>query len=405
MLYFSKVEMPLGPRVVALFALPTALAFIVTILWLKNKKKGPAKSRAENGEGSVSKLTAEEADRDDKTESDAAGVATKPDRLETEGKERNISRGDESVGANTEETEAESKENEEMEAELNRADSPGKDSGVDIKTSSSLERNDSSVAEETTSEGSVDSSTLLAFTEARSNGGTPPLNGNGKTRGTRNTEKDVWEIEFPQILCGRLIGRKGKNVRVISESSGAKIRLIPQSPGEVATHRIISITGTPRQIEAALEAIHEKFPCVPLTRLNLPKTPNGNTQIAVAHATPQLVHAVLPALETFSVIVTSVLDAGHFFVQIHTDDFVQGQLQELHQNMLQYYSQGNSSYIPPLPQPIAVGCYCAAPAYTYDGWYRAQVIQPTGNQDEVQILYMDYGGFARVSASTLRQLR
>ena len=396
--------MPLGPRVLILLALPTAMAFVVTLLWVKTKQKSTPKKKAKPIERSFDSIMAEATNNSDQQK----GLESSPIRVgETEREIDMPKERKESVDGTEDGEDAETNDLEALTmADLNRVESPGKDSGVGTKTPSLLERNDSFVGEETTSEGSVDSSTLLAFTEARSYDGSPPLNDNGKTRNDLpNNERDVWEIEFPQILCGRLIGRKGKNVRVISDNSGAKIRLIPQSPGEVATHRIISVTGTSQQIEAALEAIHEKFPCVPLTRLNPPKTQNGIKQIAIAQTGPQFVQTVLPSMETFNVIVTSVLDAGHFFAQVNTDDYSLGQLQELHQKMLHYYSQGNSAYVPALPQPIVLGCYCAAPAFSYGGWYRAQVLQPTGNQDEVQIFYMDYGGYAQISISLLRQLR
>lgn len=113
---------------------------------------------------------------------------------------------------------------------------------------------------------------------------------------------------------------------------------------------------------------------------------------------------MLPSVANFDVVVTSVTDAGHFFVQLH-NDFMQRQLQDLHQNMLQCYGQGTAPLILPLPQPIVVGSCCAAPAYTYNGWYRAQVLGPTANPDEVEVKYLDYGGYGRIAASSLRQLR
>lgn len=73
--------------------------------------------------------------------------------------------------------------------------------------------------------------------------------------------------------------------------------------------------------------------------------------------------------------------------------------------MLQCYGQGTAPLILPLPQPIVVGSCCAAPAYTYNGWYRAQVLGPTANPDEVEVKYLDYGGYGRIAASSLRQLR
>lgn len=278
------------------------------------------------------------------------------------------------------------------------------DSGVELTKQPSFELKDYWFGEETLSECSGDSVALSSYAE-------PPFDISSVE--VSDTEKLVWEVEFPQILCGRLIGRKGKNVKVISDNSGAKIRLIPQSPGEVSTHRIISISGDCSQIKTALDAIHEKFPAVPLNRINAATVSSAQaatmvtpvvTPMAIATPVPY-VQTVLPNMANFNVVVTSVVDANHFFIQLHNDT-VQAQLQQLHQTMLECYGQGAAMPLTlPLPQPILVGSYCAAPAFTYDGWYRAQVLGPTGNGDEVQVKYLDYGGYGRISASSLRQLR
>ena len=277
------------------------------------------------------------------------------------------------------------------------------DSGVELTKQPSFELKDYWFGEETLSECSGDSVALSSYAE-------PPFDITSSE--VSDTEKLVWEVEFPQILCGRLIGRKGKNVKVISDNSGAKIRLIPQSPGEVSTHRIISISGDCSQIKSALDAIHEKFPAVPLNRINAATASSAQTAVVAPIVTPMAiatpvpyVQTVLPNMANFNVVVTSVLDAHHFFIQLH-NDAVQAQLQQLHQTMLECYGQGAAMPLTmPLPQPIMVGSYCAAPAFTYDGWYRAQVLGPTGNGDEVQVKYLDYGGYGRIAASSLRQLR
>lgn len=52
----------------------------------------------------------------------------------------------------------------------------------------------------------------------------------------------------------------------------------------------------------------------------------------------------------------------------------------------------------------AVGVICAAPAV--DGaWWRAQVITFFKESSEVEIRYVDYGGYDRVKIHTLRQIR
>lgn len=51
-----------------------------------------------------------------------------------------------------------------------------------------------------------------------------------------------------------------------------------------------------------------------------------------------------------------------------------------------------------------VGVICAAPAL--DGaWWRAQVITFYKENNEVEIRYVDYGGYDRVKIDTLRQIR
>lgn len=374
--------MPLRSKLFLSLALPAAVAIAVTMLWFSKKKRQAEVTRNTSGERRK---------QEDKEKDESDATTAKPDE------ESQIDHFLEEAGTTGLEmaTEAPSSAT---------TESLQQDSGVDMKLSSSSERKDSSAGNESASEGSVDSSSLLCFSASPTNASPPPgENGKPRKTGTQNGsgEKDVWELEFPQILCGRLIGRKGKNIRIISEHSGAKIRLIPQAPGEVSTHRIISIVGAQLQIQSALEAIHERFPCVPLTRLNQSK---ASDMVLAPSTTAPFVQAVLPSVANFEVVVTSVIDAGHFFIQLH-NDILQRQLQELHQNMLQCYGQGASPLLLPMPQPVVVGSYCTAPAFTYDGWYRAQVLGPSTNQDEVEVKYLDYGGYGRILASSLRQLR
>lgn len=52
----------------------------------------------------------------------------------------------------------------------------------------------------------------------------------------------------------------------------------------------------------------------------------------------------------------------------------------------------------------AVGIICAAPGL--DGaWWRAQVVGYFKESSEVEIRYVDYGGYERVKIDTLRQIR
>lgn len=55
------------------------------------------------------------------------------------------------------------------------------------------------------------------------------------------------------------------------------------------------------------------------------------------------------------------------------------------------------------PQSFSVGVICAA--FMVDGWFRAQVVNVNESSDEVDIKYVDYGGYARVQAAMLKQIR
>jgi hypothetical protein len=53
---------------------------------------------------------------------------------------------------------------------------------------------------------------------------------------------------------------------------------------------------------------------------------------------------------------------------------------------------------------LAVTVICAAPGV--DGaWWRAQVVASYEETDEVEIRYVDYGGYKRVKVDVLRQIR
>ena len=51
-----------------------------------------------------------------------------------------------------------------------------------------------------------------------------------------------------------------------------------------------------------------------------------------------------------------------------------------------------------------VGVICAAPAVE-GAWWRAQVITFYKETNEVEIRYVDYGGYDRVKIDSLRQIR
>ena len=49
------------------------------------------------------------------------------------------------------------------------------------------------------------------------------------------------------------------------------------------------------------------------------------------------------------------------------------------------------------------GMVCSAPAQ--GGWYRAQVVSAENELQQVTVKFLDYGGYAELPASSLRQIR
>lgn len=220
---------------------------------------------------------------------------------------------------------------------------------------------------------------------------------------TPNTSPNhqVYHCNFPTAICGRLIGRQGKNINFIKEKSGANITLSanPFTP----EFQLCSIEGSQRQIEAALRQIGRKFPDVDLSPVIIPSGDNPQSAVLVPdimQVMPGISQLSLPEGVSIDVVVSSIVDAGHIFIQQPTHPSFPS-LERLNQFMIACYMQ--DGLVPQLPRPLEVGVICAAPML--NGWYRAQISAVCEETDECDIKYVDYGGFSRVQGSLLRQIR
>uniref|UniRef100_A0A4W5QCL7 A kinase (PRKA) anchor protein 1b n=1 Tax=Hucho hucho TaxID=62062 RepID=A0A4W5QCL7_9TELE len=207
------------------------------------------------------------------------------------------------------------------------------------------------------------------------------------------SELVVWEIEVPKHLVGRLIGKQGRYVSFLKQSSGAKIYIstLPYTQ----EFQICHVEGSQQQVDKALSLIGKKFKDLDLTNLYAPP-PLPLTLPSL----PMTSWLLLPSGVTVEVIVVNIVSAGHLFVQQHTHPTYHA-LHSLDQQMFLCYSQPET---PTLPSPAEVGVICAAPAVE-GAWWRAQVISFYKDTNEVEIRYVDYGGYDRVKINTLRQIR
>lgn len=208
-----------------------------------------------------------------------------------------------------------------------------------------------------------------------------------------SSEVIIWEIEVPKHLVGRLIGKQGRYVSFLKQTSGAKIYIstLPYTQ----EFQICHIEGTQQQVDKALALIGKKFKDLDLTNLYAP--PAAPLTLPSLPMTSWL---LLPSGVTVEVIVVNIVSAGHVFVQQHTHPTYHA-LRSLDQQMFLCYSQPGT---PALPSPAEVGVICAAPAGE-GAWWRAQVITFYKESNEVEIRYVDYGGYDRVKIDSLRQIR
>ncbi|XP_041850504.1 A kinase (PRKA) anchor protein 1b [Melanotaenia boesemani] len=208
-----------------------------------------------------------------------------------------------------------------------------------------------------------------------------------------SSELIIWEIEVPKHLVGRLIGKQGRYVSFLKQNSGAKIYIstLPYTQ----EFQICHIEGVQQQVDKALSLIGKKFKDLDLTNLYAPPPPP-----LTLPSLPMTSWLLLPSGVTVEVIVVNIVSAGHIFVQQHTHPTYHA-LRSLDQQMFLCYSQPGT---PALPSPVEVGVICAAPAVE-GAWWRAQVITFYKETSEVEIRYVDYGGYDRVKIDSLRQIR
>ncbi|KAM9272443.1 A-kinase anchor protein 1, mitochondrial [Morus bassanus] len=211
---------------------------------------------------------------------------------------------------------------------------------------------------------------------------------------SRKSDYVIWEIEVPKDLVGRLIGKQGRFMSSLRQASGAKIYVstLPYFRDSQVCH----IEGSSYQVEKVLSLIGKKFKELCLTNIYALPPPTPLT----LHSLLMTAWLFLPDGVTVEVVVAHQVDAGHMFLQQHTHPTFHV-LRSLDQQMYACYSEPE---IPTLPTPVEVGIICAAPGL--DGaWLRAQVISYFEETNEVELRYVDYGGYDKVKIDTLRQIR
>lgn len=265
-------------------------------------------------------------------------------------------------------------------------------------------RNDESVSEDRSQ------AQALSFSDAHSEGssdsgkGGSDIHGGSEAAGgagNLSPEEELprtYEFELPRELCGRFIGQGGRNVTAIKSRSNTRI-YVHQHPF-TSKLKICSVEGMPEEIRTALELIRKKFPLHAFPNLTLAQVNAEPLHYPGTITLPETLQLRLPDGVTCDVVLTSLVTAGHFFLQQPTHPTYPS-LARLDQFMLACYGQGLDT--PPLPHPVEAGIICAA--QVCGGWFRALVVAPSDENEECDIKFLDYGGYMTLSTSLLRQIR
>ncbi|XP_072325918.1 A kinase (PRKA) anchor protein 1b [Scyliorhinus torazame] len=160
------------------------------------------------------------------------------------------------------------------------------------------------------------------------------------------TELAVWEIQVPKHLVGRLIGKQGRYVSFLKQTSGAKIYIstLPYTQD----FQICHIEGNQHQVDKALSLVGKKFKELDLRNLYVAPPPPMTLP-----SLPITSWLMLPDGVTVDVLVVNIVNAGHMFLQQHTHPTCHV-LRNMDQQMFLLYSQPG---IPTLTPPLEVKCF------------------------------------------------
>lgn len=216
----------------------------------------------------------------------------------------------------------------------------------------------------------------------------------------------VYEFLLPQNLVGQLIGRKGSHVQTIKNKTGVNI-VVKKLPDPTLKIKVCSLEGaTQSDVDAALAIIRHKLPEKQYPNVTLARVFTGDISADPTMSPFTTIDSPSMQLELIEginndVAISAIVSGGHLFVQqpLHPSF---PSLATLQVCLNQIYSLTES---PAMPEVMGMAM-CVA--YVGGNWYRVLVIEQKPKTDSTSICvvrFLDYGGFAEVDSSNLRQIR
>lgn len=207
-----------------------------------------------------------------------------------------------------------------------------------------------------------------------------------------------YDFLLPVYLVSKLLGRKASFVQLIKAKTGVNV-LIKRNPDTHKT-KICTLEGTQAEIDNALALIRRKFPEKRFSALTLQRVHVGQTENVVPLPLIDTTCFHLQLVEGINndVTVCSIVNGGHVFLQqpLHPS---YPSLNKMQQCMNQSY---NMVETPQLPE-ITENAICVA--VVQESWFRVQIVSHNAENQYCLVKYLDYGGYANVPVTNLRQIR
>lgn len=207
-----------------------------------------------------------------------------------------------------------------------------------------------------------------------------------------------YDFFLPVYLVSKMLGRKAGFVQLIKAKTGVNI-LIKRNPDTHKT-KICTLEGTQAEIDNALVLIRKKFPEKRFSALTLQRVHIAPTENVVPLPLIDTTCFHLQLVEGINndVSVSSIVNGGHVFLQqpLHPSF---PSLNTLQQCLNQSY---NMTETPQLPE-ITENAICVTAVQ--GNWFRVQIVSHSPEDQHCLVKYLDYGGYANVPVTSLRQIR
>lgn len=207
-----------------------------------------------------------------------------------------------------------------------------------------------------------------------------------------------YDFFLPVYLVSKMLGRKAGFVQLIKAKTGVNV-LIKRNP-ETHKTKICTLEGTQAEIDNALVLIRKKFPEKRFSALTLQRVHIAPTENVVPLPLIDTTCFHLQLVEGINndVSVSSIVNGGHIFLQqpLHPSF---PSLNTLQQCLNQSY---NMTETPQLPE-ITENAICVSAVQ--GSWYRVQIVSHSQEDQHCLVKYLDYGGYANVPVTSLRQIR